>query len=441
MKKSLVAIATVLIIIISMVSILSGCKKDAIVSDGDNKKTATVFEADNKITAAVSEGDKVIATVNGKNLYNRDFLVNYNYYISMYEQNGITIDTSTEEGKAQAESIKQGVRSEMVRIEVARQLAEAAGYMKFTDAEKATLRTNFNTKVKASIDGIITELKTTAPNATSAELTKAATDKFWKQVGMTSDQAFKTVLDQSGIDKYQTAYDIKPAIKDAYDTVKAAQKATYTATAETSGTAGSTTYESDIAAGSLILYNLPNNIRVKHILIKLTDADAQTVSDWRSAAVNEEGASDAAKDKAVDKKRDALVKKSLGTEANKVLALVNKKGSDFNKLIETYGKDPGMSDAGDSKTNGYLLCPTSGYVKEFLAAAIKLKTVGQTTGLVATDYGYHIIKLVKKIPAGFVPLSTLSATQQAEIIKKANLMAYDAMITEKVAVAKIVNIS
>lgn len=66
-----------------------------------------------------------------------------------------------------------------------------------------------------------------------------------------------------------------------------------------------------------------------------------------------------------------------------------RQGMDFEKLIETYGEDPGM----EYSPEGYLF--TKGeMVKEFEDIAFNLK-VGKISGVVETQYGYHIIKRVE----------------------------------------------
>ncbi len=62
------------------------------------------------------------------------------------------------------------------------------------------------------------------------------------------------------------------------------------------------------------------------------------------------------------------------------------KGENFDELIKLYGQDPGMK----SSPEGYFF--THGdMVKEFEEAAYAL-TPGNLSGIVKTDYGYHIIK-------------------------------------------------
>lgn len=75
-------------------------------------------------------------------------------------------------------------------------------------------------------------------------------------------------------------------------------------------------------------------------------------------------------------------------KAEKVLAKVNA-GEDFDKLVEEYNEDPGATDA------GYTFAQDGSMVKEFEDAAFKLE-VGETSDIVETSYGYHIIKRVER---------------------------------------------
>lgn len=57
----------------------------------------------------------------------------------------------------------------------------------------------------------------------------------------------------------------------------------------------------------------------------------------------------------------------------------------FNELVEEYGEDPGRA-----ASSGYLVTPETSFVQEFLDAAFALKP-GELSGIVESDYGYHIL--------------------------------------------------
>lgn len=81
------------------------------------------------------------------------------------------------------------------------------------------------------------------------------------------------------------------------------------------------------------------------------------------------------------------------SRAEEVLAKL-KAGGDFSTLAKEYSDDPG------SKDNGGLYedVPVTLWVKEFMEAAISLP-INELSGLVKTDYGYHILKVTdREIP-------------------------------------------
>lgn len=81
-------------------------------------------------------------------------------------------------------------------------------------------------------------------------------------------------------------------------------------------------------------------------------------------------------------------KNAAKAKAEEVLAKV-KAGEDFDALIEKYNEDPGSTDA------GYTFAQDGSMVKEFEEAAFKLE-VGETSDIVETSYGYHIIKRIER---------------------------------------------
>ncbi len=62
-------------------------------------------------------------------------------------------------------------------------------------------------------------------------------------------------------------------------------------------------------------------------------------------------------------------------------------GEDFDKLMGEYGWDYGM----EVNTDGYYITENTSFVQEYLDATFELE-VGQTSDIVETVYGYHIIK-------------------------------------------------
>jgi parvulin-like peptidyl-prolyl isomerase len=68
-------------------------------------------------------------------------------------------------------------------------------------------------------------------------------------------------------------------------------------------------------------------------------------------------------------------------------------GEDFVKLAKLYSDDPGVK-----SNEGELTLPRGRAEPEFETAAFALKP-NQISDIVETKYGYHIIKMLEKIPA------------------------------------------
>ena len=79
-------------------------------------------------------------------------------------------------------------------------------------------------------------------------------------------------------------------------------------------------------------------------------------------------------------------------------------GEDFAKLAKDYSEDQGSKDNGGE----YPPFPRGKMVAEFDTAAFALKT-NQISEIVVTQFGYHIIKLSEKMPAGKVPFDKSEA--------------------------------
>ena len=133
-------------------------------------------------------------------------------------------------------------------------------------------------------------------------------------------------------------------------------------------------------------YRIPETVTVRHILIKTPTPDADGKVDQKAV--------DAARAKIED------IDKQL------------KAGASFADLAKKYSEDPG------SAKDGGLLPPlTRGRtVPEFEKAAFNTP-VGQTTGIIRTSYGFHIIHVEAKQDARLKPLDEVQA-QIEPILKK-----------------------
>jgi peptidyl-prolyl cis-trans isomerase C len=151
--------------------------------------------------------------------------------------------------------------------------------------------------------------------------------------------------------------------------------------------------------------------------LKISDADAKkyyedNAPDFQQAEqIRAAHILIATKDKATNADLTDVQKKEKKKLAEKVLARA-RTGEDFAKLVKEFSDDPGSKDAGGEYT-----FPRGQMVPEFEAAAFSMKT-NQISDLVATEYGFHIIKVNEKIPANKVEYAKV----EKEIKERLELM-------------------
>ena len=122
----------------------------------------------------------------------------------------------------------------------------------------------------------------------------------------------------------------------------------------------------DMAADpSSKIYKAPSddNAYVDHILLMTTDSES-------GEPLSEE---------------DAAAKKAQAEDLLAQLQTSNDLETLFTTFADTYGEDPGRASG-----VGYLINPDTNFVQEFKDAAFALKP-GEISGIVESDYGYHIL--------------------------------------------------
>lgn len=312
----------------------------------------------------VDEGrDKIVAVVNGENILKGEVLDVYNAQKDYY---GITTENEgTDQYKEVATSLKSSILENLIYSKLTMQKAKEAGYS-VTDAILERSKTDFNGILKSVEEQIkLQEGEDTSGNTDYTKKAQEFIDQQLKTMGKTQDEYIKIMAEQTVIqqfmDKTIGVIQVSDAdIKSYYDSELKTQK---------SGTSNQ----------DLQLYSGPG-VRVKNILIALPQEEQDEFNKLFNEQKTEE-----AKAYLVEKQ------KVIYPKAQEVLTKV-KNGEDFDKLIAEYGEDPGMV----GNDEGYTVKKDGQFVPEFEEAALKLKT-GQTSGLVSTVYGYHIIKAYEVI--------------------------------------------
>lgn len=135
-------------------------------------------------------------------------------------------------------------------------------------------------------------------------------------------------------------------------------------------------------------FAVPENITVAHILIQCEPVSAL----------------DSKEEKEIKTKADKLAKEQI----DDIYAALVKDPASFDKLAQEKSNCPsGKRDNGKLPPfdkEGMLLDQSGMLDPDFAAAAFKLAKVGEFTKPVHTQFGYHIIKLLKQDPKGYLAL-------------------------------------
>ncbi len=129
----------------------------------------------------------------------------------------------------------------------------------------------------------------------------------------------------------------------------------------------------------------------------------------------------------------AKVEADAKAAALSVLSQLNQ-GGDFAALAKEKSEDHGTAAEG-----GLYTFKKGDAVKEFEAAALALKPGEYTSAPVKTEFGYHIIKLEKIIPATTMSFEEVQPEIIAKLTDKARQEKFSAYMTEVAGKAKIVN--
>jgi len=114
-------------------------------------------------------------------------------------------------------------------------------------------------------------------------------------------------------------------------------------------------------------------------------------------------------------------------------------GTSFEDLIAEYGTDPGMQDENNLK-NGYSVHPDSiTYDTDFTQAAATLEKVGDVSEPVVSQFGIHILKYLRDVPAGALEMSSEEKEDlRAEIEEERLQLAFSEYFDSWVASADVV---
>ncbi|NLT96740.1 MAG: hypothetical protein GXW96_01045 [Christensenellaceae bacterium] len=351
-----------------------------------------------------SGAEKIVAKVNGET-------ITYDEYYTVLSQILNYIGVSAD--SADADYYKEDVVSQLVYEKVLRKKLTDEGYMNLTAEQNAQAEQNATESFKAYIESsYYDEIQDMlGDDYTDAEY-DVAVEKVMQEhlqeeldkAGMTWEElldSYRLPIAEEAARAELTA-DAVPTedeVKKRYDEYVAADKADMEE--------DPTVYESAVMDGTTIYYYVPGGLRlIKHVLIKIDEETSDAVALLR--------------DNGFDAQADLLLESALAdiqAKADELLAKIQSGEMTFDEAVAQYNEDIGMPEG------GYPVSKDSGsYMEAFVTGAYALANVGDISGLVATDYGYHILLYAGDTVAGPVPYEsvkdeiyeTLKATLQSE---------------------------
>ena len=350
------------------------------------------------------DGQTVVAVVGGEEIYKKDFKETLNRTLM---QSGIDPE-STDSGVAEYVSyISTTTLNALVNQKIMLIKAKEMGLDTLTEEEQATVQASYDDTIatlKESAEATITQ-QNTDNNVTMSEA------EFNTAVDKEIDAAFEAMyFTRESYMDYLELYAIMDKVQDkvteglapteeqiqtAYDEKVAAAKEDYEETPKN--------YESAFVNGSVIYY-VPDGVRVvQHILIGLTDEQQKELSTLRSEDKNDE---------ADAKRAEYLV--TIKAEADEVLGKISADHANFLDVMKENSDDTASADGME-----FAVAPGGGYYAEdFMNAALAMKEVGEMSGLVASDFGYHIMLCTQIPTSGAVPLGDVKDSISEQLLSE-----------------------
>lgn len=358
----------------------------------------------------VNEEKIVVATVGDETITKADFNEGFNALLSQY---GYTQDS--EAIADQLKTLKENYIAQMVEDKVLEKKIKELGLDQVTDEEKAAAEQEiqdwYDEQYAALVENFKTDDTVEDPEAKAAE----TIENYLSQYGLTLDQMKENSVASISSDKLYDYVTKDVTVTEEEAKIEFANKV---AAAKEKYDADLSAYVSDFENGATIYYTPAGCYYIKHILISLTDEQKQDIKNLR--ADDDETVAATA-----DEKREEYLL-TIREKAESVLKLVDE-GGDFEALMEEYGEDPGMKN--EAYKNGYLTyAGDTGFVTEFADACAALTEDGMTSGLVASDFGYHIIRRVSTVPSGEATFEDVKDSLMESMLTDKKSTTYDQQV-------------
>jgi len=347
----------------------------------------------------------VVAEVNGEKILKAAVLDELELYTALYGN----LDED------QAAEIKAQILDQLVNKLIINQKAKDAGFV-LNDEFKEEARQEKDSFLKEDAErkkeaDLEDEDKTPK---TDDEYLKEAQDEFKKwldAIGLTEDEYVERIAEDLVVKAYfeKLTEDLtvdEEEVKKVYDVELEFQ----------------TNYPSYKDYASIEIVTEPAMRRVKHILIKLDEEVTKEIEELRRGQKEDEA----------NQLREEKLKE-IKAKADEVLALV-KAGEDFEQLIKDHGQDPGMEN--EKYKDGYTMLRDESMRPEFLEASFELDQ-DEVSDLVATDNGYHIIKVYEAKEAKIIKYEDIKEDLEKIVLEEKRNKESNSIIETWIEEAKI----
>lgn len=296
---------------------------------------------------------------------------------------------------------KESLLDSLVDDEVIRQQAAKRGYFNFSEEETAETDENFEKTVTSIRDSVAASL-TFEDGMTDAEkeaLIDGETAAYREKNGYT-DEYIRVMLERNKA--AGKLYEEVTASATAEESEIAAKYADLVSSHESTYADDPDSYVYYTLNGYTLYYIPAGGMRmIRQILIALPDDTCNEIADLRDAG-DDEGA-DALREEAL---------RNIEAEAREALARLDE-GAGFDEIMTQYNDDPGM----DAHSGGYpVYSDVVYYATEFTQGAMALRSVGDVSGLVASDYGYHILQYADFLEEGPADYESVMENVREEVL-------------------------
>ena len=344
--------------------------------------------------------DPVIAIVNGAGIKNSEFREMFDYYSIQF---GIT-DPESEDNQDYVAYLKDYIISylvdEKVQLDKAKELGVATLSKEETEQVTKDVDELFDTWYNEFRQGLLNSGTEYSEEELDAQIKKML-DQYLTENALTREYITEVYTKSYILEKVynETVKEVdvpETTLQEAYDARIAEMQDIYAD--------DPSVFEMDYIENVTIFYVPEGYRQVKHILIALPD---EVQSEIYALRVDGD---DAGADKL---RKEAL--SGIRDEAEAVLALLNKDGGNFEAVMLQHNDDV----ASNTLKDGYAVHKKGSYVPEFVNATFAMKKAGTLSGLIATDYGYHILYYLGELTPGAVPYDTVHDALYAELLSNA----------------------